>query len=111
MAKHNTVTACSKHMEHTIRRFQDSDIPDILEIAKTTWGGHDHLPSMLDDWLSDSNCSPYVMEEEGKVVSVANLKIMDQGRTGWMEGLRVHSNFREKGLAAQMTKHLVEIAT
>ena len=98
-------------MENTIRRFQDSDIPEILEIARTTWGGHDHLPSMLDDWLSDSNCNAYVMEEKGKVVSVANLKIMDQGRTGWMEGLRVHPNSREKGLAAKMTKHLVEIAS
>jgi RimJ/RimL family protein N-acetyltransferase len=95
-------------MEHTIRPFQVSDIPDILEIAKTTWGGDDHLPSMLDDWLSDSNCNPYVMEEKRKVVSIANLKIIDQGRTGWMEGLRVHPKFREKGLASQMTKHLVE---
>jgi hypothetical protein len=36
---------------------------------------------------------------------------MDQGKTGWMEGLRVHPDFREKGLAVQMTKHLVGIAT
>lgn len=97
-------------MDSTIREFRESDIPELLEIAKTTWEGHDHLPGMLKQWMSDSNCYPYVMEMNGRVVSVANLKLMDQGKTGWMEGLRVHPDFREQGLAAIMTNHLVDIA-
>jgi len=51
------------------------------------------------------------MEIDGKVVSVSNLKVLDQGKTGWMEGLRVHPDFREQGLATLMTNHLVDVAT
>ena len=98
-------------MESKIREFREDDIPELLDIAKTTWDGHDHLPGMLKHWMSDSNCKPFVMEMDGKVVSVTNLKVMDQGMTGWMEGLRVHPDFRERGLAAQMTNHLVDVAT
>ena len=94
-----------------IRTLREEDIPELIEIAKVTWDGHDHLPDMLKHWLSDNNCVPFVMELDGKVVSVATLKIMDQGKTGWMEGLRVHPEFRERGLAAQMTNHLVHTAT
>ena len=98
-------------MDSVIRTLREDDVPELIEIAKTTWGGHDHLPTMLNYWLSDNNCVPFVMEINGKVVSVANLKIMDQGMTGWMEGLRVHPEFRERGFATQMTNHLVHTAT
>ncbi|MGY5864067.1 MAG: GNAT family N-acetyltransferase [Candidatus Thorarchaeota archaeon] len=98
-------------MVSKIREFRDDDIPELLEIAKTTWDGHDHLPGMLKQWMSDSNSNPFVMEIDGKVVSVSNLKVMDQGKTGWMEGLRVHPDFREQGFAALMTNHLVNVAT
>jgi N-acetylglutamate synthase-like GNAT family acetyltransferase len=97
-------------LDSKIREFRDEDVPELLDIAKTTWEGHDHLPGMLKHWMSDSNCNPFVMEIDGKVVSVANLKVMDQGNTGWMEGLRVHPEFRERGLAARMTDHIVKVA-
>ncbi|OLS29517.1 MAG: hypothetical protein ThorAB25_16110 [Candidatus Thorarchaeota archaeon AB_25] len=98
-------------MDSFIRKLREDDTPELIEIAKTTWEGRDHLPQMLEHWLSDSNCFPFVMEIDSKVVSVATLKIMDQGTTGWMEGLRVHPEFRERGFAAQMTNHLLHIAT
>ena len=98
-------------MVSRIRTFSEDDIPELIEIAKTTWEGHDHLPQMLEHWLADHNCIPFVMEIDSKVVSVATLKITDQGTTGWMEGLRVHPEFRKRGLAAQMTNHLVHTAT
>ncbi|TET08584.1 MAG: GNAT family N-acetyltransferase [Candidatus Thorarchaeota archaeon] len=98
-------------MDSKIREFREDDIPELLEIAKTTWEGHDHLPGMLKHWMSNSNCNPFVMELDGKVVSVANLKVIDQGKTGWMEGLRVHPDFREQGLAALMTNHIVDVAS
>ena len=98
-------------MDPVIRKLREEDVPELIEIARITWDGHDHLPDMIEHWMSDNNCIPFVMEMDGKVVSVATLKIMDQGKTGWMEGLRVHPEFREKGLAAQMTNHLVHTAT
>ena len=97
-------------MDSVIRKLREEDVPKLIEIARTTWDGHDHLPDLIKHWMSDNNCIPFVMDIDGKVVSVATLKIMDQGKTGWMEGLRVHPEFRERGLAAQMTNHLVNTA-
>ena len=94
-----------------IHKLREEDVPELIEIARTTWGGHDHLPSMLNHWLEDDNCHAFVMVLNEKIVAVATLKIIDQGKTGWMEGLRVHPEFRKKGLAVQMTNHLVELAT
>jgi len=93
-----------------LRVLKKDDIPDIIEISKTTWNGHDHLPFIINDWLENSSCHPFVLDQSNKVIAVANVRIIDNGRTAWMEGLRVHSEYRLKGLAERLTVHLVEVA-
>jgi len=98
-------------MAYEIRAFKLSDKPQILEIARRTWGGHDHLPHVIDKWIADPNSHLYVMDHESRVVSVANLKVIEAGRTGWMEGLRVHPRYRKRGLGALMTQHVVKVGS
>ncbi len=43
-------------------------------------------------------------------MAVANLRLLEGGRTGWMEGLRVHPDYRGKGYANEMTRFLVRKA-
>ncbi len=97
-------------MEIVIRSLERSDIPDIIELTKNVWGGHDHLPRVIHNWFSDSLCTPIVMNYGDELVAVANLRSVDDGVTGWMEGLRVHPELRGKGLAKQMTLRLVHLA-
>ncbi|MHA1575809.1 MAG: GNAT family N-acetyltransferase, partial [Candidatus Thorarchaeota archaeon] len=97
-------------MEIKLRPLTESDVPDILEISKTTWDGNDHLPTVIDSWFSNPDEHPFGIEVEGHVVSVGNLHVIDEGQTGWMEGLRVHGTFRQQGLARTMTDHLVKVA-
>jgi N-acetylglutamate synthase-like GNAT family acetyltransferase len=97
-------------MDLIFRSLKESDIPAILEISRKTWSGHDHLPLIIHSWLSNPSCHPIVIEVEGTVAAVSNLKSIDNGDTGWMEGLRVHPNMRERGLAKRLTNRLVEIA-
>ncbi|MFX1484153.1 MAG: GNAT family N-acetyltransferase [Promethearchaeota archaeon] len=93
-----------------IRPLQDSDREDILEIAKHIWDGHDYIPYFFDTWLKDENSHTAAIERDGHVVALANLRVIENGRTGWMEGLRVHPDYRGQGLASILTKHVVEIA-
>lgn len=93
-----------------VRPLREADREDILEISKHTWEGHDYLPYYLDKWLSDSESHTFVLEIEGRVVSIANLHIIERGRTGWMEGLRVHPSYRGRGFASIMTQHIVKAA-
>jgi len=93
-----------------IRPLRGSDKEDILEIAKHTWEGHDYLPYFFDAWLKDSNSHTSVVEKDGHVVALANLRVIEDGRTGWMEGLRVHPDYRGQGLASVLTHHVVKLA-
>ncbi len=103
---------CEVHLilDPKLRLLKESDIPDIIEISKTTWGGHDHLPHKIGEWLENPQCHPYVFERDEKVIGVANIRIIDEGKTAWLEGLRVHEDVRQKGLGQKMTNHLVDIS-
>ncbi len=97
-----------------MRKFRSlllSDKEDILEISRNTWEGHDYLPHYFEEWISDEKCHTLAIEENGKIAALANLKIIDDGKTGWMEGLRVHPLFRGKGYASLVTEELVKMAT
>jgi len=95
---------------HDIRPLRDSDREDVLEIARHTWDGHDYLPYFFDAWLTDRNSHTAAIERGGHVVALANLRVIENGRTGWMEGLRVHPDYRGQGLASILTHHVVKLA-
>ena len=92
-----------------VRRILKSDRDDILEISSKIWGGHDYLPSVIDEWLADPTCHTYGVEAEGHIVAIGNLRLVDRGKTGWMEGLRVHADHRKKGYAKMLTQHFLRI--
>ncbi|TFG28787.1 GNAT family N-acetyltransferase [Candidatus Thorarchaeota archaeon] len=97
-------------MEPEIRTLKKEDISAIVEISKTTWGGHDHLPNIIDEWIENICCHPYVLVSKNEVIGVANIRIIDDGMTGWLEGLRVHEKARNQGFAKQLTDHLFIVA-
>ncbi|MDO8122854.1 MAG: GNAT family N-acetyltransferase [Candidatus Hermodarchaeota archaeon] len=94
-------------MSWQIRPYELSDRPAILEISKRTWGGYDQLPSELDKLMANRNSYMFVMEFKDRVVAFANLKVIDEGKTGWMEFMRVHWRYRKRGFAWTMTQRLI----
>jgi RimJ/RimL family protein N-acetyltransferase len=94
-------------MAATIRRLRDSDRDDILEMSRHTWEGHDYLSSVVDEWLHDPRSHFYGVEVDGHVVAVGNLRLLEDGWTGWMEGLRVHLEYRGRGFANDITLYFV----
>ncbi len=99
-----------KGSEFEIGPLRESDKEDIMEIAKHTWDGHDYLVYSFPKWIADPNSHTAAIRIKNKVVSVANLRVIDDGQTGWMEGLRVHHEYRGKGLASVMTRYIVKTA-
>ena len=97
-------------MAANIRRLQGSDRNDIIEISRHVWEGHDYLPSVADQWLQDPKSHFYGVEVQGHIVAVGNLEVIEDGRTGWMEGLRVHPDYRGRGFAKDITRYIVEQA-
>jgi N-acetylglutamate synthase-like GNAT family acetyltransferase len=97
-------------MVANVRRLRSSDLKAILEISRHVWDGHDYLPAVAEQWLHSPRSRFYGVEVDGHVVAVGNLEFIEDGSTGWMEGLRVHPDYRGKGLANNLTQHIVQEA-
>lgn len=100
----------AKNTMSKVRKVAVSDKDDVMEISRHIWDGHDYLPLVIDEWVRDPSSNVYGVQENSRLVAVANLRIIEGGRTGWMEGLRVHPNHRGKGYAEVLTDKLIAIA-
>ncbi|MFX0167872.1 MAG: GNAT family N-acetyltransferase [Candidatus Hodarchaeota archaeon] len=93
-----------------IRAFLPSDRASLIEISKHTWGGYDQLPYELDDLIENPASYLFVMEFKNRIVAFANLNLIDNGKTAWMEHMRVHWRYRKRGFAWTMTQRLISEA-
>jgi N-acetylglutamate synthase-like GNAT family acetyltransferase len=93
-----------------IRRMRESDLHDVEEISRHIWEGNDYVPMVFDEWLKDAKSRFFGVETDGRIVAVGNLRLIENKRTGWMEGLRVHPEYRGRGFANEITQHLVREA-
>ena len=93
-------------MNPTIREAQPEDKPFIEEISRLTWGGEDYLARIFDDWVKDGNF--YVLELNGRVIGTAKLTLLP-GKVGWLEGLRVHPDYRGRGYGRLIHNFMLEL--
>jgi hypothetical protein len=84
------------------------DTPEVMELTRTIWDGHDYIPLVWADWLADPHGLLAVAECGGKVVGTGKLtRLSDQD--WWLEGLRVHMKYQGKGIASHMNDYLLEV--
>ncbi len=88
-----------------IREAKPEDRPFIEEIARLTWEGRDYLAKVFDKWLGDNF---YVLELEGKVIGTVKLTLMP-GKIGWLEGFRVHPDYRGKGYGRLLHMFMIDL--
>lgn len=95
-----------------LRELQHEDYDDVLEICKDIWGGTDYLPSILHSWIDDTKgiFIAAVDSDTNKVVGTNKYSILADG-TGWLEGIRVHKDYRGKKIAKLLTARILEHAT
>ena len=92
-------------MEPVIREARPDDRQFIEEIAELTWGGEDYLARVFNGWLGDNF---YVLELDGKVVGTAKLTTLPC-KVGWLEGLRVHPDYRGRGFGRMLHSFMLEL--
>jgi GNAT superfamily N-acetyltransferase len=91
--------------EVVIRPVRPADRERVVELTRDVWGGHDYVPHVFDDWVSDSASAFQAIELDGTVVGLQRLRPYAPGLL-WYEGLRVASSHRRQGLA----RHMLESA-
>jgi N-acetylglutamate synthase-like GNAT family acetyltransferase len=92
-------------MKPVIREAKPEDRPFIEEIARLTWGGEDYLTRVFESWVKDGHF--YVLELEGKVIGTAKITFLPD-KVGWMEGLRVHPDYRGKGFGRMIQNFMLQ---
>lgn len=86
------------------------DYNDLLDIAKDIWDGTDYLPYVFHDWVEDEGYFLGAYDRNNdKLIGCAKLSILYDG-TGWLEGLRVHSKYRGKGIGRELAIKILDIA-
>lgn len=92
------------------RRLAHEDYEDICDISKSIWGGTDYLPKIFHKWVEDEGYFLGVIDSsKNKVVGVGKLSIL-QDKSAWLEGLRVHTEYRGLKLAREISETLLNIA-
>jgi GNAT superfamily N-acetyltransferase len=92
--------------ELTLRPVRPSDRERILELTHDVWEGHDYIPRVFDDWISDAGAAFQAAEVDGVVVGLQRLRPYASGLI-WYEGLRVASTHRRQGVARAMLQSAV----
>lgn len=90
-----------------VRPAVPGDREDLAEISRTTWEGHDYLEQVTGEWLEDSGFM--VAELDGRVIGCGKITPFP-GEVAWLEGLRVHRDFRGRGLGAVISSRILEEA-
>lgn len=89
-----------------LRQIAHEDFDDILDISQGIWDGADYMPLIFHKWVDDKE--GYFMGVEdvslNKIVAIGKYSIYPQ-KMGWLEGLRVHRDYRGKGLADMLHKY------
>ena len=83
------------------------DTAEVLEISSHIWDGNDYIPSIWDEWLADPDGLLGVAEYHGRVVGVFKLTKF-QDNEWYMEGLRVHPDYRDRGIASHIHHYVLE---
>jgi ribosomal protein S18 acetylase RimI-like enzyme len=90
-----------------VRRARASDKEPLMKFIRKVWGGHDYIPSVWDEWLADKKSILDVLTVDGLPVGLGRLRYLDDG-AGWLEGARVHPEYRGRGLAGVLGGALIK---
>ncbi|KAA0178407.1 hypothetical protein FNF27_00256 [Cafeteria roenbergensis] len=99
--------------DFVLRPVAPCDREACAEIAAVTYGGHDYLVTAIETWMADTAKNTALClahPETNRLAAIENLTRIDDGETGWVEGLRTHPDWRGRGLASRLHKELVAVA-
>jgi len=96
----------SERLPVLVRPARESDTPDMLEVTRNIWEGHDYVPLEWANWLVEPHGKLLVAEYQGRVIGLGKLTRLHE-QDWWLQGLRVHPDYEGRGVATQITGAMV----
>lgn len=84
-----------------VRPARADDKDAVLAFCQNTFSWGDYVPDVWDHWLMDPNSRMFVGLVAGKPVGMVHIAFLENNVV-WMEGMRVHPDFRRRGIATAM---------
>lgn len=94
-------------MKYKILTYDDYN--DIVDISKNIWDGSDYLPKIFHKWVDEKEGCFLGVVENDKVVAVGKYTVLPD-RQGWLEGLRVHVDYRGRQFAHAISDMLFNLS-
>ncbi|MGY5873938.1 MAG: GNAT family N-acetyltransferase [Candidatus Thorarchaeota archaeon] len=97
-------------MPEHLRELVIEDHDQVKLLCETIWDGNDYVPEEFPKWISDSvNTSIGIFEGE-ELIALGDLEKVENAAIGWVKGLRVKDEHRQKGYGAKITQALAAAA-
>ena len=91
-------------MKIRVARRQDRE--QVLAFCKHTFSWGDYIDRMWDTWFSAKNGRLLVGEHGGRPVAMSHVAICPDN-LAWLEGVRVHPEFRRSGVATELLERML----
>lgn len=87
-----------------------SDREAVVTLCAQMWDGHDYIPQVFDDWLAHplGQFTAVIDDDRHTLIGIGKLTSITEG-DWWIEGLRVESSYRGKGLGRRLHAYHVDL--
>ena len=92
-----------------LRLATEADRSRIVEISSQIWDGHDYIPELLEEWLSDAAGEVVGAVINDRLVGFARRTWLAPG-LAWFEGIRTDAAYRGRGVGRAITEYLIDRA-
>jgi N-acetylglutamate synthase-like GNAT family acetyltransferase len=91
-----------------IRPARKSDKDDILSFCVNTFSWGDYIDRVWDYWYAEENGRLFIVESGGEKIAMSHVTICPEGRSVWLEGVRVRPDHRRSYIATMLIAKMLE---
>jgi len=95
-------------MDILVREARPEDKDAVIEFTKNTWERGDYIPMVWDSWINDSHGILLIADYKGEPIGLLHIRFMPDN-SAWLEGLRVHPEYRRKGVATILNSEAIKM--
>jgi GNAT superfamily N-acetyltransferase len=95
--------------QFVFRRARAADETAVRALSALIWGGEDYAGESFRGWLADETGQFTVVYDGDSLAAFGKLSCLSPGEW-WLEGLRVHPNYRGQGLARRLHDYALALA-
>ncbi|KAM3873534.1 histidine N-acetyltransferase-like [Diretmus argenteus] len=87
---------------------EDQDFLQVLEVSADCWDGLDYMAVTYHRWLKEPGRLVFIAKKDQRVVALESVLLVDGGQTIVLQGLRVATDLRSRGIAGALKRHVTD---